>query len=275
MSRTLFSVALLLFVPIAPAHTAAADGGSWSDHFYLNGVDENASALIVHDGALYAGGRFSSIGTVRAAAIARYDGSSSSSLGEGPNRGLSHWSRIGEGGPAMATKTVLVNRAPVLTLWAAVVAERLGYERDEALTLGKALAGLNAQSKGRRLAIFTPAAESGKKPAGRAPAATSVDLLGRAIPVKQTKEGVRALSGASAIDPQQVRSYLARAFGEQLRSVFEAMNDLAHSFPPEELETVGFGLYEKFRPAVAEGARGWGQKGTLDIARIRSMAGLG
>src|SRR4051812_24765632 len=41
-----------------------------------------------------------------------------------------------------------VNRAPVLTLWAAVVAERLGFERDEALTLGRALAGLTAHAKG-------------------------------------------------------------------------------------------------------------------------------
>lgn len=47
--------------------------------------------------------------------------------------------------------TIMVNRAPVLTLWAAVVAERLGFERDEALTLGKAVAGLTAQSKGQRL----------------------------------------------------------------------------------------------------------------------------
>jgi len=47
-----------------------------------------------------------------------------------------------------------INRAPVLTLWAVVVAERLGYKQDTALTLGKALAGLNAQSKGRALGIF-------------------------------------------------------------------------------------------------------------------------
>lgn len=50
-----------------------------------------------------------------------------------------------------AMDTVTINRAPVLTLWAAVVAERLGFERDEALTLGKAVAGLTAQSKGQRL----------------------------------------------------------------------------------------------------------------------------
>ena len=36
------------------------------------------------------------------------------------------------------SRTLSINRAPVLTLWAAVVAERLGFEREEALTLGKA-----------------------------------------------------------------------------------------------------------------------------------------
>src|SRR4051812_50161291 len=53
---------------------------------------------------------------------------------------------------------IRVNRAPVLTLWAAVVAERLGFERDEALTLGRALAGLTAHAKGVRLGLFEPSA---------------------------------------------------------------------------------------------------------------------
>jgi hypothetical protein len=52
--------------------------------------------------------------------------------------------------------TVTINRAPVLTLWAAVVAERLGFDREEALTLGKAVAGLTAQSTGQQLGILTP-----------------------------------------------------------------------------------------------------------------------
>ncbi len=32
---------------------------------------------------------------------------------------------------------VMVNRAPVLTLWAAVVAEGLGFEHDEVRILGR------------------------------------------------------------------------------------------------------------------------------------------
>ena len=40
----------------------------------------------------------------------------------------------------MPENTILINRAPVLTLWAAVVAERLGFTWAEALSLGKAVA---------------------------------------------------------------------------------------------------------------------------------------
>jgi len=35
----------------------------------------------------------------------------------------------------------MVNRAPVLILWAAVMAKRLGYAWDNALTPGRAVAG--------------------------------------------------------------------------------------------------------------------------------------
>jgi hypothetical protein len=63
----------------------------------------------------------------------------------------------------MQSQTVSINRAPVLTLWAAIVAERLGVDKDEVLTLGKALAGLNPQAKGRRLGIFKAHEEKTKK----------------------------------------------------------------------------------------------------------------
>jgi hypothetical protein len=51
----------------------------------------------------------------------------------------------------------MISRAPVLTLWAAIVAEVLGFEHDEALTLGRAVAGLNACLKGVSLGLFQPA----------------------------------------------------------------------------------------------------------------------
>ena len=46
-----------------------------------------------------------------------------------------------------------VNRAPVLTLWATVVAEQLAYPSETALTLGRFVAGSRARAKARRLGI--------------------------------------------------------------------------------------------------------------------------
>ncbi len=37
----------------------------------------------------------------------------------------------------MANRTISINRAPVLTLWAALVAQRLGFDEDEALSLAR------------------------------------------------------------------------------------------------------------------------------------------
>jgi hypothetical protein len=52
---------------------------------------------------------------------------------------------------SLAGVPLLVNRAPVLTLWAAVVAERLGHPADTALTLGRAVAGSSARIKARSI----------------------------------------------------------------------------------------------------------------------------
>lgn len=170
---------------------------------------------------------------------------------------------------------MLVNRAPVLTLWAAVVAERLGYPRATALTLGKAVAGLNAQSKGRRLGIYeapppTPPGKKTRKPA--LPAGEVVLLLGRAVPVVRTPEGVRAAVKGNPERPASVERYLEQKFGAALPEVVAAMRDLAASVTPKRLEETGFALYEQFRPAIPEGVRGWGAKGKLDLARIRALA---
>lgn len=37
----------------------------------------------------------------------------------------------------LKVKSTVVNRAPLMTAWATIVAERLGFEREEALSIGK------------------------------------------------------------------------------------------------------------------------------------------
>ena len=177
----------------------------------------------------------------------------------------------------MPEQAIMINRAPVLTLWAAVVAERLGFEQDAALSLGKALSGLNAQSKGRMLGIFSPA----KGPDGSEPKKVRlgeefwVELCGRDIPAKKTEAGVRAVVKEKPVEPAGVQRYVESKFGGDLETVRAAMTRLAAAFEPDDLAERAYALYESFRPAIPPGTRGWGAKGTLDLDLIRSLAPSG
>jgi hypothetical protein len=173
----------------------------------------------------------------------------------------------------MTERNILINRAPVLTLWAATVAERLGFDKDEALSLGKAVAGLTAQSKGQRLGIYRTAPQEVKKARARKRGEEFVvEICGRQVPAINTTDGVRAVARQKPVEAQGVEKYLESKFGESLDTARAAMRDLAKAFQPDQLSKSAFGLYERFRPAVPAGVTGWGAKGTLDIDRIRSLA---
>lgn len=173
----------------------------------------------------------------------------------------------------MTERTVQINRAPVLTLWAATVAERLGFNEDEALSLGKAVAGLTAQSKGQRLGIYKPVPQEVKEArAQKRGEEFFIELCGRRVSAVNTTDGVRAMTKNKPIGAKGVERYLESKFGESLGTARAAMRDLAKSFRPEQLSKESFGLYEKFRPAIPEGVTGWGARGNLEIGRIRSLA---
>jgi hypothetical protein len=165
---------------------------------------------------------------------------------------------------------MLINRAPVLTLWAAIVAQRLGYNEGEALTLGKAVAGYTAQFKGRSLGIYHKRKEKGEKEARKADEREIqiVELMGRQIPTLEEAGEIRAVTKDKAIDPDSVRRYFASKFGGDLENVTAAMEELAGSYEPEELNKIAFQLYEQFRPEIPKGKRGWGAKGELSVKNI-------
>src|SRR5262245_20548590 len=151
-----------------------------------------------------------------------------------------------------------------MTLWAAVVAERLGYSRAEALTLGRAVAGMNAQSKALRVGLREPGPSSRKggaagEPPKRAAVRTGhVELLGRSVPVVHTPDGVRAVSKDKPDSPEAVEKYLAGKFGDALAAARKAMAGLAAAYPQDELATNAYALYEQFRPRIPAGRTGWG-----------------
>jgi hypothetical protein len=172
----------------------------------------------------------------------------------------------------MANKKIKINRAPVLTLWATIVAERLGYDKSEALTLGKAVAGLNAQSKGRRLGIYEEKKDEDKEKEKKPARLQFIELLGRGVPALKTSKGLRATIKGEEIDAESVQKYLKQKFGEELDETRSAMEKLAKAYPPKQLENEAYGLYEKFRPKIPEGTKGWGAKGELDLDYIQSLA---
>jgi len=172
-------------------------------------------------------------------------------------------------------RKVMVNRAPVLTLWATVVAERMGYDRDAALSLGRAVAGLNAQSKGRMLGIFGQPQRSEDGQTRRKSGLGEefwITLCGRAVPAKNVPEGVRAVAKDKPIGSASVQKYLEDKFGQSLPAVREAMAELAQAFPPEDLSERAYPLYERFRPEIPGGKRGWGAQGELDLDVIRALS---
>ena len=175
----------------------------------------------------------------------------------------------------MANKKIKINRAPVMTLWAAVVAERLGYDEETALTLGKAVAGLNAQSKGKKLGIYEEKSEEEKEKEikkQKEDKTEFIEIMGRGVPAIKTPKGLRAAIKGEPIHAGSVQAYLEQKFKDDLDDTRKAMQKLARAFPPKQLEKKAYDLYEKFRPEIPEGKKGWGAKGELDLDYIRSLA---
>jgi hypothetical protein len=154
-----------------------------------------------------------------------------------------------------------------------VVAERLGYDHAAALTLGKAVAGLNAQAKGRTLGIFRPTEKTAVKAKMlKQSEEFVVELMGRSINVVQTEVGIRATVKGKATTPESVERYLQSKFGDALPDARRAMEKLARSRLPRELTVHAYSLYEKFRPEIPAGTKGWGAQGELDLEYIESLA---
>jgi hypothetical protein len=98
-----------------------------------------------------------------------------------------------------------------------------------------------------------------------------VPVLGRGVPAVDTDHGVRATAKGKPIDPGSVRRYLEKKFGDALPEVQAAMEELAGAYEPNKLASQAYELYEKFRPNIPAGKKGWGVEGELDLDYIRSL----
>ncbi|KAJ8086717.1 hypothetical protein PM082_005540 [Marasmius tenuissimus] len=150
----------------------------------------------------------------------------------------------------LRTKSVVINRAPLMTLWATMVAERMGFKREEALTIEK---GLDATSGGTQ---------------------PYVDFIGRS-PLYQTQdEEWRALLHSTPAKPSAAFGYISRSFRQTTPHVAGSLRLLADSYSPNEINGKAWSLYVKFRPDVNE----WGKRSKVecsDILNLRKPVGDG
>lgn len=163
---------------------------------------------------------------------------------------------------------VVINRAPVLQLWASCVARFLHPELspDECFGAGAVVAALCAVAKGRAIGVVQ--GEEGKKKKGGAndDGGEVLDVMGFALRLKDgfVLAGKEKKKGGEAA--------LKRKFGdkefERVKGVFEA-GLKAWEGEGEELNKRAFHFYERFRPDVAQGQQGWGRKGELKLEKVR------
>ena len=100
-----------------------------------------------------------------------------------------------------------------------MVAERLGFDRATALTLGQAVAGMSAYAEGVSLGIIEPKPELVREQSDQLGEGEQlhVDLLGRAVPVVRTPDGLRAVSKSKPGNPASIEKYLPSKFGARDR----------------------------------------------------------
>ena len=64
---------------------------------------------------------------------------------------------------------------------------------------------------------------------------------------------------------------MKQKFKDDLDATRTAMEKLAEAYESEELASKAYDLYEKFRPKIPEGTKGWGAMGELDLDYIVSL----
>ncbi|KAF7301739.1 Glutamine synthetase [Mycena indigotica] len=180
----------------------------------------------------------------------------------------------------LQTKSTVVNRAPLLTAWATLVAEKLGFQREEALSIASVFTEMNAISKGIALGKFKKNAANGMEASTKG-TQPYVDLMGRrcssvspyryltsARPLYQNQTSQwRGLSAGNAVPPSTAFAYISRALRQTAPHIIGAMRLLLDTYSVEEINAKGWGLYADFRPDVS----GWGDRAEVRCSTILDL----
>ncbi|WFD19374.1 hypothetical protein MCAP1_001604 [Malassezia caprae] len=168
---------------------------------------------------------------------------------------------------ALRGRHVMVNRAPVMTAWAVVVLQCLGFRVQEALSLAHCYVSTTAEMRAQTLGKSAPAhVTSTNQP--------HVDFLQVRIPVIQLRQGqYRGLHAGEVVPPTRAFDYLRRSMFQMLPHVMGALTLLANAYmgptnDTESLQRHAYALYVDFRPDT-QGA--WGKRATLSLDTILGL----
>ncbi|KAH7066212.1 hypothetical protein BKA63DRAFT_585172 [Paraphoma chrysanthemicola] len=184
---------------------------------------------------------------------------------------------------------IVINRGPVLHLWSACVTHLLYPDLDweTCLSAGSAISSICAIAKGRRIGSVPEKDDGddkdGKKKKKKKKKKSNGKESEGVERVKVMQFDLRLKDGlvdfgtdAKAKGKAGGEEGLKRKFGEEeygvVKSVFgEVLGGWKGR--EEEVQQRGFGWYERFRPDVSQGQKGWGRKGELDLGKVRSVVG--
>lgn len=169
------------------------------------------------------------------------------------------------------SNAIMINRAPVLDLWATMVTRFLypSLSWETCLSAGSAVAALCAVSKGRSIGVIEPSDKKDKTTKKEdADELEELEVMGFKLKLEKDLVVVGGKTKPANEDAQK------RKFGEtQYDRVKSAFEDALKSWKgsEDELNKHAFGFYEKFRPSVAQGQKGWGRKGELNLLNIKDV----
>jgi hypothetical protein len=167
-----------------------------------------------------------------------------------------------------ASEPIIINRAPVLHLWAASVAyfTHPSLPWSTCLSAGAAVSAICAISKRRAIGVMEPKdkGETAKKERKEEQGFEEVEVMRFKLRIKDGKAYV-------GDKPQTDKeNNLKSKFGDRYYEVRRAFDAALRSWEgkQDELMHKAFSMYEHFRPLVKSG---WGRQGELDLSMVEDV----
>ena len=182
----------------------------------------------------------------------------------------------GDSSKGDSSDSIVINRAPVLELWASCVTQFLhpNVPWESCVSAGGAISTITAISKGRSIGTIDKpdpgeAEEKRQKRKEKAEKEKLAELDVMNFHLSLDKTG-QAMVGGKA--KKAAEEALRKKYGpEQYDKVKKVFQDSLKSWKGKEEELNGraFGMYEDFRPTIPPGQQGWGRKGQLRLDTVK------